>query len=187
MSSVYRKSLLTKPDKEQIENTETDDMLTDNKPGPSRFAQDSKHFDPVQTIREIKRPQELKQFEAKSNVSVPKTTTNKSQSTNNQDIPMEARNTETINRAGQSETVKNLDDSCSSTSLETQQQLERRITIEEEVTFVSNECGKVDDITLKDTYKFIWIIFSWELKKQLLSCQLNHIVNWLTSLMTFMS
>lgn len=138
MSSVYRKLSVTKPDKEQTHgHMETDDMLTDNKPGPSRFSKDTKHFNPIQAIKEIKKPQ-LQQFETKPNDSVPKTTTNVPQSTNNEDMPMEARNTESINRAGQSGPVKNLDDSCSSTSLETQDQLERRLRIEEEVTFVSS-------------------------------------------------
>lgn len=136
VSSVYRKLTVTKSDKEQVENLATDDMLMDDKPGPSHFTKDTKHFNPIQAIKGIKKPQESKQFEDKPNDSVPKTNTNVPQSNNNQDVPMEARNTESINRAGQSGSVKNLEDSCSSTSLETQQQLERRLTIEEEVTFV---------------------------------------------------
>lgn len=136
VSSVYRKLPVTKPDKEQIGNLTTDNTLADDKPGPSRFPKDTKHFNPIEAIKEIKKPQEAKQLEDNPNDSVTKTT-NVPQSTNNQVMPMETRNAESINRVGQSGPVIKLDDTCSSTSIETQDQLERRLTIEEEVTFVS--------------------------------------------------
>lgn len=136
VSSVYRKLPVTNPDNEQIGKMETDDMLMDNKPGPSHFSKDTRHFNPVQAIKEIKKPQ-LQEFDTKPYDSVPKS--NVPQSTNNQDVPMEARNTESIDRAGHNRPVKIFDDSCSSTSTqETQDQLERRLKIEEEVTFVSS-------------------------------------------------
>lgn len=137
MSSVYRKLPVTKPEKEQIGTMRTD-MLADSKPGPSRFPNDMKHFNTIEAVKEIKKSQELEQFQAKSNDSVPNRNPNVPQSTNNQDMPMEARNTESENKVGQSGPAKNWDDSCSSSSLETQRELERRLTIEEEVTFVSS-------------------------------------------------
>lgn len=130
MSSVYRKLPVTKPDKEQTENMETADMHADIKPGPSHFPKDSKHFDPIQAIKEIKKPDELKQFEAKPIENI-------LQSANDQDVPMEVQNTESVNRVDQGEPAQSLD-SSSSTSFETQHQLERRLMIEEEVTFVSS-------------------------------------------------
>lgn len=138
VSSVYRKLPVAKPEKEQIGTTITDDTFADNKPGPSGFPNQRNLFNPTEAIKGLKKPEESKQFETKPNDSLPKTNTDVAQSTNNQDIPMEARTTESVNKLGQSEPVKNLADSCSSSSLETQCQLERRLTIEEEVTFVSS-------------------------------------------------
>lgn len=129
VSSVYRKVPETKPDKNQTRSMETGDVHSDNMPGPSHFLKDSKQFNSMQAIKEIKKPEELK-VEAKPVENV-------LESTHSQDASMQAQKVESVNRVDQGEPVQNMDPSSNS-SIETQHQLERRLMIEEEVTFVSS-------------------------------------------------